>query len=517
MIESSQTIPAIAQDRSVWVIGAGTMGMGIVEVAATAGHTVYVQDRDVASVGRGLGLIRASLDKRVSRGKISSLERDTILNRVAPAPAQIPPEVGLVIEAIYEDLEAKVQALGAVETMLASDAIIATNTSSLSVTAIGRRLAVPERVVGMHFFNPAPALPLVEVVGGHATSHAVVQRIVATAKAWGKTPVQCRSTPGFIVNRIARPYYGEALRLLQECAGSAATLDAVFREAGGFRMGPFELMDMIGHDVNFAVTKSVFSAFFQDPRYQPSLVQGELVDAGWLGRKAGRGFYDYRDGSEPVHVSELSAGPAPQNIRIEGRLGVAEPLLDRLTDLAGTQLTRVSGHGMIRVDGLCLALTDGRTAAERAAEMGEPVALFDLALDYTHCARMAITVSDPNDFSGIQKAAGFFAALGIKAVLLDDVPGLAVMRTVVMLINEGAEALYQGVASEEDIDVAMRLGVNYPLGPLAWGRQVGLPLVLQVLLNLQRAYGEDRYRASAWLQREVQRGAIRRVLEPVSR
>jgi len=256
----------LSRERGVLVIGAGTMGSGIAEVAAAAGHRVYLRDASDAAVQRGLALIRASLDKRVARGKLPQSGRDTILERVQPAPPGVPSGLGLVIEAIYEDLEAKVQALTAVEASLPAD----------------------------------------------ATAPAVAQAIAATAQSWGKSPVHCRSTPGFIVNRVARPFYAEALRLLQEQAGSPATVDAVLRECGGFRMGPCELMDLIGHDVNFAVTRSVYQGFFEDSRYRPSLLQQELVHAGWLGRKSGRGFFDYAEGVQQPAADEQSRGPIPR-------------------------------------------------------------------------------------------------------------------------------------------------------------------------------------------------------------
>ena len=495
---------ALPVDKSVVVIGAGTMGSGIAEVAAAAGHTVYLRDANDASVERGIGMIRASLDKRVAKGKLGPAERDAVLARVrAAAPNGAMGDVGLVIEVIYEDLEAKVAALAAIEPLLPPDAIIATNTSSLSVTALAGRLKRPERVVGMHFFNPATVLPLVEVVSGHATAPEVAKTITATALAWGKVPVNCRSTPGFIVNRVARPFYGEALRLLQEQAASPATLDAVMREAGGFRMGPCELMDLIGHDVNFAVTRSVYQAFFDDPRYKPSLVQKDLVDAGWLGRKSGRGFFDYREGAAPVKPAEAEAGRAPATVLVEGDLGPAQALVDMLAKQGGIAIQRVAGDGLLRVDGLALALTDGRTATERAAALGEPVVLFDLALDYATCTRIAIAPAAQCSADDVARAAGLFAALGKSVSLLADVPGMLVMRTVAMLVNEGAEAVYQGIASADSVDAAMRKGVNYPVGPMEWGRSIGYATVLDTLRNLGMTYGEDRYRASVWLQREV--------------
>jgi len=496
---------ALPPNKSVIVIGAGTMGSGIAEVAAAAGHTVYLRDANDVTIERGLGMIRASLDKRVARGKLDKATRDAVLERVRPEmPDSAMAGVGLVIEVIYEDLEAKVNALSALESQLPVDAIVATNTSSLSVTALAGRLKRPERVVGMHFFNPATVLPLVEVVSGHVTEPDVAQTIFATALAWGKTPVHCRSTPGFIVNRVARPFYGEALRLLQEQVASPATLDAVMRESGGFRMGPCELMDLIGHDVNFAVTRSVYQAFFDDPRYKPSLMQKDLVDAGWLGRKSGRGFFDYRDGASPVVIDGLATDRKPSVVRVEGDLGPARPLVDLLATLDDIRLERTAGDGLLRIDGIVLALTDGRTATERAAALGEAVVLFDLALDYASCGRIAIAAAAQASAADVLKAAGLFGALGKRVSQLADVPGMLVMRTVAMLVNEGAEAVYQGIASADSVDAAMRKGVNYPVGPMAWGRDIGLATVLRTVRNLGASYGEDRYRGSVWLQREVQ-------------
>ncbi len=490
-------------DRAVVVIGAGTMGAGIAEVAATAGHRVYLRDSDGAALQRGVAHIRASLDKRVRRGKLDAAQRDAILQRIAAVDTGAPLDnVGLAIEAIVENLDIKASALLALESRLDADAILATNTSSLSVTALAARLARPERVAGMHFFNPATILPLVEVVRGQATADQVIDTIAATARAWNKVPVVCRSTPGFIVNRIARPYYGEALRLLLERAASPATLDAVMRESGGFRMGPCELMDLIGHDVNFAVTRSVWEGFFHDPRYQPSLVQKDLVDAGWLGRKSGRGFYDYRDDA-PQSMPDERSGRAPARIRIEGDLGPAHALAELLR-AAGCTLEHSEGPGLIRIDGHALALTDGRSASERSQAAGEPVVLFDLALDYARCTRIALVASAHASSGHLQLGIGLFALLGKKVSVIGDAAGMAVSRTVAMLVNEAADAVQQGIASADDVDAAMTRGVNYPLGPLAWGRQVRFDYIATVLQHLARTYGEDRYRLSPWLQRAVQ-------------
>ena len=500
-------INALPTERDVLVIGAGTMGRGIAQVAAAAGHRVIWRDSNAVALDEAIGKIRSDLEKRIARGKATRDELEAICARLIASTEQTPLDrVGLVIEVIVERLDVKVAVLGQLAAQLPADAILATNTSSLSVTAIGGQLPCAERVVGMHFFNPATVLPLVEVVRGHATADGVVATVMATAKAWGKTPVLCRSTPGFIVNRVARPYYGEALRPLLEQAGSPATVDAILRESGGFKMGPCELMDLIGHDVNYAVTRSVFDAFNGDPRYQPSLVQRDLVDAGWLGRKSGRGFFSYApDSAAPgPDESSVDASRLPRSVVIEGDLGPAAGLATLLHAHDEVTVSSKPGPGLIRIDGLALALSDGRTATQRSRDEGEPVVSLDLALDWRQCTRVALSLPLQLDSRKADGVVALFALLGKKVSLLADVPGMAVTRTVAMLANEAAEAVYHGIANADDVDAAMKLGVNYPLGPMAWGSRVGWLWVLQVLCHLQQAYREDRYRPSVWVQRTVQ-------------
>jgi len=278
---------------NVAVIGAGTMGSGIAQVAAQAGHKVVLFDTRREAVDKALVGLRKTLDKLVEKGKLTAEQAEGIHSRITPASdLKDLAGSGLVIEAIIEDLGIKKKLFAELEGILAADAVLATNTSSLSVTAIAGGLMHPERMVGLHFFNPAPLLPLVEVVPGLATDEAIAPRMTALMQAWGKTPVVCKDTPGFIVNRVARPFYGEAIRIYEEGIADMPTIDAAMKSVG-FKMGPFELMDLIGNDINFTVTKTVWEAFFYDPRYKPSFTQQRQVESGRLGRKSGRGYYQY--------------------------------------------------------------------------------------------------------------------------------------------------------------------------------------------------------------------------------
>lgn len=380
--------------KKIAVIGAGTMGSGIAQVAAQAGHDVVLFDTRREAVEKALTALRKTLDKLVEKGKLTKEQADGIHGRIAPA-SDLKELVGsgLVIEAIVEDLGIKKKLFADLEGLLGAEAVLATNTSSLSVTAISSACSKPERVIGLHFFNPAPLLPLVEVVPGLASDAELGPRMAALMKAWGKVPVLCKDTPGFIVNRVARPFYGEALRIYEEGIADMATIDHAMRSVGGFKMGPFELMDLIGNDINFAVTRTVFEAFFFDPRYRPSITQQRQVESGRLGRKSGKGYYDYNEGA---------ATPAPST----------DPHL---------------------LDGIC-------------------------------------------------------------------------WRILVMLINEAMEAQNLGIASREDLDLAMTKGVNYPKGLLAWADEKGLAHCLETLERLQSEYGEDRYRPSPLLRRLVREG-----------
>ena len=296
-------------NQKAMVVGAGAMGCGIAQVLVEAGWEVLLYDTQDASLENGIARVRGVWDKLVEKGKINDAQRSAYNKQLSAAYVlREAAEVSLVIEAIYENLDAKRSVFTTLDDVVREDCILATNTSSLSVSSIAAGVKHPERLIGLHFFNPAPLMPLVEIVPGIATDPAVVEACVAAVAAWGKVGVVAKDSPGFLVNRIARPFYGEALHLFEEQMADMATIDWALTELGGFRMGPFALMDLIGHDVNYVVTETVWKQFYYDPRFRPSLSQKRLLDAGWLGRKSGRGFYDYRNGAtlpEPTRNEAL--------------------------------------------------------------------------------------------------------------------------------------------------------------------------------------------------------------------
>lgn len=502
---------ALSPEAGVAVVGAGAMGAGIAQIAALAGHPVLLHDTRAGAAESAITGIRGALERLVGKNKLKSEVVEKAISNLRPATSIADLKgCALVVEAIVESLDAKRALFTQLEAVVSESTVLATNTSSISITAIGAVMARPERLVGMHFFNPAPLMPLVEVIRGAATSREVADIIFATSARWGKTPVHARSTPGFIVNRVARPFYAEGLRLLQEGVADPATLDAVMRESGGFKMGPCELMDLIGHDVNYAVTRSVFDAFYGDSRFQPSLIQLELVNAGYLGRKTGRGFYDYRETNGKVEPSSEPGRPRPPRIEIDGFSPLGEALAARL-QARGCPFVVVNGKladGQVAsVDEAAIHLTDGRSATERAATGDDQnLVLVDLMLEPATARRAALSCADQCCPTALISAVGFMQAAGFQVSVLRDSPGMVVMRTVAMLANEACDAVHQQVCNVSATDLAMRGGVGYPMGPLEWADRIGAERVLKVIDGLAHHYGEPRYRASPFLRQRVWAG-----------
>ncbi len=334
------------KETRIGVLGAGTMGTGIAQIAATYGHKVYVYDNNETVLRNSEEKLKKIFSRLVEKGKFTFDESDKILKRIHYSDfVGVTEDCGLIIEAIIEKLDAKQEAFRKLEKSFSADTIFATNTSSLSITAIASACEKPERVIGTHFFNPAPLLPLVEIVPGLSTAEETIIETRKIIDNWGKTTVIAKDTPGFIVNRVARPFYGEALRIYEEGIADIATIDWAMKELGGFKMGPFELMDLIGNDVNYEVTKTVFEQFYYDPRFKPSLAQKQLVDAKHFGRKSGKGFYDYSDNAE---------NPSPNKDEKLGR-----EILDRILAMLINEAADAVFMNIASVEDIDLAMTKG--------------------------------------------------------------------------------------------------------------------------------------------------------------
>ncbi|MCE9658899.1 MAG: 3-hydroxyacyl-CoA dehydrogenase [Burkholderiales bacterium] len=494
----------------VLVVGAGIMGAGIAQVAAQAGHTVRLFDARDGAAAAACAKLELALEGLVAKGKIGADEAKATVARIRPAGRlDDAAGVGLVVEAIIENADAKRALFRELESKVDERCVLASNTSSISVTALANGLKAPGRFVGMHFFNPVPLMKLVEVVSGLETDPAVAQAIFELSQRWGKTPVHARSTPGFIVNRIARPYYAETLALLLERAAEPAVLDACLRGSGGFRMGPCELMDLIGHDTNFAVTESVFAANFFDKRFVPSLVQREMVDGGLLGRKSGRGFFSYpAPAASPPAAFEPEPVPAGAIVALHGG-GVA---VQRWAARLGEAGVAFESDPASRWNGLQTAsgqlrLTDGRTATQVAAEEGvRDLALFDLATARNGGApgvSLAFSMSAGASDAWRSEAGAWLRMAGWTPQEIGDAAGLVVARTVAMLVNEACDAVLQGVCTPEGADLAMKLGVNYPQGPFEFLAGWDAAAVVALLDRLDAHYRGERYRVSPELRRRA--------------
>jgi 3-hydroxybutyryl-CoA dehydrogenase len=312
----------------IGIVGAGAMGSGIAQIASQAGQDVVLFDLSQEALTSSSSKLQKVMNRLIEKGKVTSDEAIAIQERIVRTTmATSLKDCDLIIEAVVEDLEVKKRVFKSIEEIASKEAIIASNTSSLSITSLASFCAHPDRVVGLHFFNPAPLMPLVEIIPALQTNRDLPKQLTDLMRKWGKSPVIAKDTPGFIVNRVARPFYGEALRILDEGIADVSTIDAAMRQSG-FRMGPFQLMDLIGHDVNYSVTESVFKSFYYDPRYMPSITQLKLVEAGWLGRKSGRGFYNYNEENEATDVP----GQLDPNVQIEISERIISMLINEAAD-----------------------------------------------------------------------------------------------------------------------------------------------------------------------------------------
>ncbi|MEM9495222.1 MAG: 3-hydroxyacyl-CoA dehydrogenase NAD-binding domain-containing protein [Pseudomonadota bacterium] len=488
----------------IGVCGAGAMGAGIAQVAAQAGARVVVFDRDDAALERGKATVAKGAAALLKRGKIDEAGAVALEASISwKTNVDVLAGADLVIEAIIEDAGVKQDLFAALETKLREDAVIATNTSSLAVTHLASSLKRPARFLGLHFFNPAPIMKLVEVVSGADTDPAIARECRALMESWGKVAVFARDVPGFIVNRVARPFYGEGWRALEEGAADAATLDFLYKDLAGFRMGPMELGDLIGHDINSAAAKSVFDAYHGRTRFRPALAQEQLVAAGRLGRKSGRGVYDHADGADAPSPFFLERSEQGGEVRLSPNADAPVGEFLRALDVP-TNADEDMAPPCATIDGVFVDVTFGPTAKALAAQYGAPFLLLDWTRDPKSARAIAFSASDDAARGAGRRLA---AMAGKEAIELTDRPGLVVFRTLAQLANCAADAVRDGVADAGAIDLAMMNGVNYPFGPMAWMREVGAGAVAQALEVIAEWTGDPIYQPSEILRAlEIEEG-----------
>jgi 3-hydroxybutyryl-CoA dehydrogenase len=511
----SSTIP-----DTIGVIGAGTMGAGIAQLAAQAGARTLLHDPVPEALERGIEGIAAALDRQVAKGRMQPDEAAAARARVEPAgDLAALTACGLVVEAAPERLDLKLDLFGRLAEIVGPDCVLATNTSSLSVTEIAAGVPLSERVVGLHFFNPAPVMRLVEVVAGAESAPAAIATARAVGEAMGKHVIDAADVAGFLVNRCNRPFSLESLKLVQEGVATVEQVDRIARLGGGFRMGPFELMDLIGIETNHAVAEGFYRQTYGEPRYRPSPLAARMVAAGRLGRKTGRGWYAYADG-----VDHRTADPeAPPTgggdgrlIVVEGHVGLASEL--RSAASAAGWDARVLADAdrgepwlvlNCRADASVVRSDSPRAVLLHTGSLHEldPTAVgFHALPPFDTCRLVELTSTPETPASTVERMEEFVVSLGRHTEHVGDAPGLVLGRIVCQLVNEAAFLVGEGNGTPQDVDAGMELGVNHPRGPIAWSEAIGLDHVLSVLDALRDELGEERYRAAPLLRRRAALG-----------
>jgi 3-hydroxybutyryl-CoA dehydrogenase len=490
-------------DIVVGLVGCGVMGRGIAQIAALGGAQVRLVDSRAGAAVAAREELLSTFAMLVGKGKLERRAADAAGQRLTAGDSlRDLSGCHVIIEAIVEDLGAKKALFAALEGIAGPDAILATNTSSLAVTAIAAGLGHPERVAGFHFFNPVPLMKIVEAIGGMLTAPEVVDYLLALGRQWGHTAVRAKDTPGFIINHAGRGYNTEGLRLLAEDVASVATLDAILRDTAGFRLGPCELLDLTGLDVSHPVMESIYRQYYEEPRFRPQVLTRQMLTAGLLGKKAGRGFYSYdahgkkHDAAEPAHavstVSSVWLSRARPELaeRVAGLIaaaGVALESGDRPSDGALCIVTPLGD------DATACCVNEGLDGRRTVGVES----LFDLG------RRRVVMTTPATDAEYLAMACGLFGATGTPVSVIRDSAGMVTQRVVAHIVNIACDIAQQGIASPEDIDRAVTLGLGYPAGPLAWGDRIGPATVATILANLERQTGDPRYRPSPWLRRRA--------------
>ena len=492
--------------KRVAVVGTGAMGRGIAQMAAQAGAEVWLFDAQSGAAAGARDALAKTWDTLQSKGKLDAAARDANVQRLRVAESlQDLAGCDLVVEAIVERLDVKQSVFKQLEDVVAADAVLVSNTSSLSVTAIAAALKHPARFAGYHFFNPVPLMKVVEVIAGLKTDPAVCERLAGFTRAYGHTPVSAQDTPGFIVNHAGRGYGTEALRVAGERVADFATLDRILKDQMGFRLGPFELMDLTALDVSHPVMESIYHQYYEEPRYRPSVITAQRLAGGVVGKKVGDGFYKYVDGAAQVPLEPpVPAVATLPPVWVSPKAARRQELYQLLKNLDARIETGAapSEQALILVAPLGMDVTT-LAAVERldaTRTLGIDMMLEDSATKRRVLATNPATRPDMRD-----AAHALFARDGKAVSVVRDSGGFVTQRVVATIVNIAADMCQQGICSPADLDVAVTLGLGYPMGPLAMGDRIGPTNVLEILFNLQTVYGDPRYRPSPWLRR---RGAL---------
>jgi len=492
-------------DLCLGIVGAGTMGRGIAQIAASAGIKVLLFDTNPRSSAAAIEFIRGMLERAVAKGRMST---DALADALACIHkiddlAELK-ACHIVIEAILENLAAKHALFAKLEPIVKPETLLVSNTSSLSVTAIAAGCQHPERVAGMHFFNPVPLMKLVEIIDGIRTAPGVSTALAGLGQRMGRVPVQLKDSPGFLVNQVGRGFSVEASHIIAEGITDFATVDRIMRDAGGFRMGPFELMDLTGLDVTYPASQSIFEQHFYEPRYRPTGLMRLRMLAGQLGRKTGSGFYRYQQNRAEIPLEPPCPAYDDRPIWISRDEPTGYTLLTELAERTGAQLDLGEQPG---ADSVCLVTPLGEDASSSTLRQNlDPTRTLAVDVLYGFGKRRTLMRTPATTAGFSASAQGFLNLDAVPVSLIEDSPGFVAQRIIALIVNIGCAIAEQRIATPDDIDKAVTLGLGYPYGPLAFGDEIDPVRILKVLTAMQDLYGDPRYRPALWLRRRAQLG-----------
>jgi len=490
-------------DLTIGVLGTGAMGRGIVQVAAAGGINVLMMDARPGAAAEARDFVGKMLSRAAEKGSMSKEDAAAATGRVkvVESLADFKP-CHAIIEAVVENLDVKRQVFGELENIVAPDCILATNTSSMSVTTIAAKLKTPQRFAGFHFFNPVPLMRLVEVISGLLTEEWVCEGLVGIGKRMTREPVRCTDAPGFLVNQVGRGFSLEASHLVYEGVSNFADVDRVMRDVGGFRMGPFELMELTGLDVTQPASVLIYNQFFQEPRYRPNLIMQARYEAGVLGRKSKKGFYNYDADMKPVVAPEPPAPSArPDSVWVSKVEAAGHAAVTTLLEKLGAKLESADKPS---AKALCLVTPIGDDATTCAVEQGlDPKRTVAIDTLFPLVKRRTIMGTPLTDPSYRDAAHGLLSSDGVPVTVCRDSPGFIAQRIIAMIVNIGCSIAQSRTAVPADIDKAVTLGLNYPNGPLKFADVLGVERIHRVLSAMQRIYADPRYRPNIWLTRRA--------------